>query len=154
MSGVSKWAPQTWVFLHTFAAKINKNFFEANREQCLSIITMICRCLPCPECTRHAAHYLSRVNGNTVKTKEEFILMLSNFHNSVNARTGKQQFPKESVIRYNSFRFDIALVNFIAGYSAKYGSIMSGRISTLGKRKSIAKSVNAWLKAHWRHFQN
>jgi hypothetical protein len=97
---------------------------------------------------------LARVNGNTVKTKEALILMLLDFHNSVNARTGKQQFPKESVIQYNRFRFDIALVNFITGFSARYGSIMSGIISTLGKRQSIAKSVNAWLKANWHHFQN
>lgn len=115
---------------------------------------MTCHCLPCPECTRHAAHYLARVNGNTVKTKEAFISMLLDFHNSVNGRIGKQPFPRESVIQYNRYRFDISLVNFIAGYSAKYGSIMSGRISTLGKRKSIAKSINSWLKTHWRHFQN
>ena len=33
MSGLyRKWAPPTWIFFHTFAAKINKQFFEANRE--------------------------------------------------------------------------------------------------------------------------
>jgi len=154
MSGLSRWAPPTWIFFHTFAAKVDSKFFEDNTEQCLSIIKMTCHCLPCPECTRHAIHFLTRVNKNTVKTKEELISLLLDFHNSVNARLGKSQFPKESVVQYNNYRIDFALVNFIAGFSSKYGSIMSGRISTLGKRRSIAKAINGWLRDHWQHFQN
>ena len=70
MSGLYRWAPPTWIFFHTFAAKVNKQFFEANRDQCLSIIKMACSCLPCPECTRHSTHFLKTVNGNNVKTKK------------------------------------------------------------------------------------
>lgn len=153
MSGLYRWAPPTWIFFHTFAAKVNKQFFEANREQCLSIIKMSCYCLPCPECTRHAANFLTRVNQNTVKTKEDLILMLFDFHNSVNRRLGKAQFTKESLVMYNNYRIDIALVNFISGYSSKYGSIMSGIISTLGKRQSIARAIQTWMKNNWSHFQ-
>lgn len=153
MSGLYRWAPPTWIFFHTFAAKVNKQFFEANREQCLSIIKMSCYCLPCPECTRHAAHFLTRVNQNTVKTKEDLILMLFDFHNSVNRRLGKAQFTKESLVMYNNYRIDIALVNFISGYSSKYGSIMSGIISTLGKRQSIARAIQTWMKNNWNNFQ-
>lgn len=153
MSGLYRWAPPTWIFFHTFAAKVNKQFFEANREQCLSIIKMSCYCLPCPECTRHAANFLTRVNQNTVKTKEDLILMLFDFHNSVNRRLGKAQFTKESLVMYNNYRIDIALVNFISGYSSKYGSIMSGIISTLGKRQSIARAIQTWMKNNWNNFQ-
>jgi len=134
MSGLYRWAPPTWIFFHTFAAKVNKQFFEANRDQCLSIIKMACSCLPCPECTRHAVHFLATVNGNTVKTKEDLIELVFSFHNSVNQRLGKSKFDKGSVIMYKNYRIDIALVNFINGYSSKYGTIMSGTISTLGKR--------------------
>ena len=154
MSGLSRWAPPTWIFFHTFAAKINKEFFELHRDQCLSIIKMSCHCLPCPECTRHAIHYLARVNSNTIKTKEDLIEMLLDFHNAVNRRLGKAQFSKESVGMYKNFRIDLALVNFINGFSGKYGSIMSGMISTLGKRRGIATSINQWMKKHWHFFQN
>ena len=27
MSGITRWGPPTWIFFHTFAAKINKTFF-------------------------------------------------------------------------------------------------------------------------------
>lgn len=153
MSGLYRWAPPTWIFFHTFAAKINKQFFEANRDQCLSIIKMACSCLPCPECTRHATYFFTTVNGNTIKTKEDLIEMLFVFHNSVNRRLGKSQFPKESLVMYNNKRIDIALVNFMTGYSSKYGSIMSGMISTLGKRKSIAKAIQGWMQNNWNYFQ-
>ena len=114
---------------------------------------MACNCLPCPECTQHAIHFLTRVNGNTVKTKEDLILMLFDFHNSVNRRLGKAQFTKESLVMYNNYRIDIALVNFINGYSSKYGSIMSGIISTLGKRQSTARAIRSWMKNNWNNFQ-
>ena len=153
MSGLYRWAPPTWIFFHTFAAKINKQFFEANRDQCLSIIKMACSCLPCPECTRHATYFLATVNGNTIKTKEDLIEMLFVFHNSVNRRLGKSQFAKGSLDMYNNYRIDISLVNFIGGYSAKYGSIMSGIISTLGKRQSTAKAIQNWMQSNWRYFQ-
>ena len=153
MSGLYRWAPPTWIFFHTFAAKVNKQFFEANRDQCLSIIKMACGCLPCPECTRHATHFLATVNGNTIKTKEDLINMLFVFHNSVNSRLGKTQFTKASLVMYNNHRIDIAFVNFINGYSAKYGSIMSGIISTLGKRRAIAKAIQTWMQKNWRYFQ-
>ena len=79
--------------------------------------------------------------------------MLFTFHNTVNRRVGKAQFTKESLVIYNNYRIDIALVNFSSGYSSKYGSIMSGMISTLGKRQSIAKAIMGWMKNNWKYFQ-
>ena len=114
---------------------------------------MTCGCLPCPECTGHATAFMKTVNGNNVKTKEDLINMLFTFHNTVNRRLGKSQFTKESLVIYNSYRIDIALINFIRGYSSKYGTIMSGMISTLGKRKSNAKAIMGWMRANWNYFQ-
>jgi len=153
MSGLYRWAHPTWNFFHTFAAKVNKQFFEANRDQCLSIIKMACYCLPCPECTVHATTFMKTVNGNNIKTKEDLINMLFTFHNTVNRRLGKSQFTKSSLVMYNSYRIDVAMVNFIKGYSSKYGSIMSGMISTLGKRRSTAKAILGWMRANWNYFQ-
>jgi hypothetical protein len=114
---------------------------------------MTCSSLPCPECTGHATTFMNTVNGNNVKTKEDLINMLFTFHNTVNRRVGKAQFTKESLVMYNSYRIDVALVNFIKGYSAKYGSIMSGIISTLGKRQSTARAIRSWMKNNWNNFQ-
>jgi len=153
MSGLFRWAPPTWIFFHTFAAKVNKQFFEANRDQCLSIIKMVCGCLPCHKCTGHATTFMKTVNRNNVKTKEDLINMLFTFHNTVNRRLGKSQFTEGALVMYDNYRIDVALVNFINGYSSKYGSIMSGMISTLGKRQSTAKAIQGWMQNNWRYFQ-
>lgn len=153
MSGLNRWAHPTWTFFHTFAAKINKIFFETNRDQCLKLIKMICSCLPCPECTQHATRFMNTINSQNVKTKEDLINMLFTFHNVVNKRLGKRQFPKTSLVSYNNYRMDIVLINFLNGFAGKYGSIMGGMISTLGKRKSIAKGIQIWMRENWKQFQ-
>jgi len=152
MSGIARWSNPTWIFFHTFAAKINTTFFEQNRAQCLQILKMICGCLPCPDCTIHATRFMSRVEKN-VKTKDDLIDMLFAFHNKVNIRTYKVPATRDILKTYETSRMDVAYINFIHGYPAKYGSIMSGRISTLGKRKGIAKSVQKWMQQHWQFFQ-
>ena len=153
MSGLYRWAPPTWIFFHCFANKINKTFFENNRRQCLQILKTICGALPCQDCTRHATSFIRGINENNIKTKEDLIQMLFVFHNSVNKRIGKKTASVELLKQYNTYRIDIALINFTNGYSTKYGHLMNGIISTLGTRKTIAKNVNNWMKANWIHFQ-
>ena len=152
-SGLNKWAPHTWVFFHCFANKINKRFFEGNRAQCLQILKNICMALPCVECTKHAIAFMNTVNERNVRTKEELIQMLFVFHNKVNKRINKKEVSVKTLAKYNHIRIDFALIKFINGYVSKYGHLMNGIISTLDKRKSIAKGVNAWMKANWHHFQ-
>jgi len=96
---------------------------------------------------------MKTVNRNNVKTKEDLINMLFTFHNTVNRRLGKSQFTEGALVMYDNYRIDVALVNFINGYSSKYGSIMSGMISTLGKRQSTAKAIQGWMQNNWRYFQ-
>ncbi len=153
MSGIQKWAPQTWNFFHTFAAKINDTFYQQNKEQCLQIIKLTCQSLPCPECTKHATQFMNTVNSKNVKNKEELIEMLYTFHNIVNIRLGKHPADRKVLQNYNFVRFDIVYLNFINGYQSRYGSIMSGRISTLGKRRSTAKAIEKWMRNQWKYFQ-
>ena len=152
MSGINRWGTPTWIFFHTFAERINKDFFEANRDQCLSIIKLSCGCLPCPHCTEHAKIFMNSVNGTTVRTKEALIDMLFTFHNLVNRRIGKEQYNRENLKIYRNYRMDATFINYLNGYSGKYGSIMSGIISTLGKRRVIAKSIQTWMRDNWSHF--
>ena len=54
------WAPPTWFFFHSFAMKINENFYQHNQNECLGIIIYICQNLPCPKCLKHADLYLKK----------------------------------------------------------------------------------------------
>ena len=153
MSGLTKWAHPTWDFLHTFAAKINKDFFEQNTPQCLSLIVNICTCLPCKECTKHATNFMKGVNTKNIQTKKDLESMLFFFHNSVNQRTQKKKSPKTIIDTYKSRNFAEVTNLFIQVYSARYGSIAPGNISNLGKRRNIANNTIKWIKQHWKYFQ-
>ena len=134
MSGLAKWAHPTWTFLHTFAAKIDKDFYEQNAPQCLSLIINICTCLPCAECTKHATKFMRKVSVKNIKTKNDLESMLFYFHNSVNQRTYKKKETKQILEQYKSKDFAETINLFTKVYSARYGSIVPGNISNLGKR--------------------
>ena len=154
MSGIKKWGPQTWIFFHTFACKIDEKFFESNRDQCLTVIKNICGALPCPYCMKHAVSFMKNVNASNVATKAELNEMLFQFHNLVNKRLRKHVQDAEMLDIYRHSRIDIALVNFINGYSRKYGSLMAGTPSMQMRRRSVARGVQEWMGKHWRYFQN
>ena len=99
----SFWSSPVWLFFHTFAQKINKDFFKKKRIQCLQIIAQICSVyLPCPMCRRHATAYI-RKHLTNIKTKADLILFFFNFHNSVNQRIHKPIFKFENLKIYNKY---------------------------------------------------
>ncbi len=153
MSGLKKWSIPTWIFFHTFAAKINEDFYITNRKIILFIMKLICRHLPCSECSKHASNFMQKVNAQNVKTKKDFIEMFWTFHNSVNKRTGKNQFKKENLGKYNNFRMDFAFSNFINNYGSRFGFLTGGVMTNLHTRKQISKNMSNWMRLHWKYFQ-
>ena len=153
MSGIKKWSIPTWIFFHTLAAKINEKFYKNNIKMILFIIKIICKNLPCSECSRHAFNFMKNVNENNVKTKKDLIEMFWTFHNSVNKRTGKIMFKKEDLGKYSRLRFDFVLVNFLNNYVSRFGFLAGGHLSNLSNRKKIAYNLTNWMRYHWKHFQ-
>ena len=94
------WGPIIWSFFHIYAQQINPVFFKNNTKMCLNVINDICQSLPCPMCTNHAKQFLKNYNFNSIKTKEQLILFLFNFHNDVNIRTKKRLFTLEELEIY------------------------------------------------------
>ena len=94
------WGPIVWSFFHIYAQQINPVFFKNNTKMCLNVINDICQSLPCPMCTNHAKQFLKNYNFNSIKTKEQLILFLFNFHNDVNIRTKKTLFTLEELEIY------------------------------------------------------
>ena len=86
------WGPCTWYLFHSLAEKIKEEHFPALRLELLGIIKQICSSLPCPECAGHATQYMTRLNVNQVRTKNDMKMMLLSFHNEVNRRLNKPIF--------------------------------------------------------------
>jgi hypothetical protein len=86
------WGTPTWLYFHSLAEQIDSKFYSNNYKKVFNFIKEICSCLPCPDCTKHATVYLSKIHHSEVNTKEKLKIVLFNFHNSVNVRTRKPVF--------------------------------------------------------------
>ena len=87
------WGNACWFLFHVIASKLNENRTDLIR-QILETIKYICRNLPCPICSDHAISAFKMLQIEKVKSKDDLINCLLQFHNSVNARTGTQQFTR------------------------------------------------------------
>lgn len=94
MSSKKTWGNACWYLFHTLAYKLNNNNPDVIVELLDNIIS-ICRVLPCPDCAQHATDTLKKLNKQNVRTKEDLIKVLLEFHNIVNKRVGKVLFTRE-----------------------------------------------------------
>jgi hypothetical protein len=124
MASKSVWGPIVWTFFHTIAEKVKDDQFHKMLPSMLMYIKRICANLPCPDCSKHATQYISKINETQFVTKESFKIFLMNFHNSVNFRTGKPLFTVEQLNeRYPRAITMVVVSNFIKVYSHRNTNI-------------------------------
>lgn len=93
-----EWGNACWYLFHTLAEKLKED--QENEVPIIfNEIKNICSNLPCPECSKHALVMLSTVKPNSVRTKEDLIYFLLEFHNSVNIRLKKPIFTKDQCMQ-------------------------------------------------------
>ena len=141
------WGAPFWFFFHTLAEKLKPELFYENRDAIFGIIREICSNLPCPTCTLHATQYLNNINFNAIQTREDFILMLYEFHNSVNKRKNFPIFPySELQPKYEKSIF-INIVNHFMHFYKMEHRIIRLMSEDMHRRRS-AKSILDWLHAN------
>jgi hypothetical protein len=145
-----KWGEPTWIFLHTIAQKIKDDRFLGMREQLLQKINMICRNLPCPDCSAHASKYLDAINFNMIVTKQDLITFLWTFHNEVNKRKGIPIADRSVLDKYCTANTNNVINYFIVMYSDKSPSIKM--IANDFHRKRLIKELQTWLIEHLSNF--
>lgn len=138
-----KWGEPTWIFLHTIAQKIRDDRFPAMREQILNKINIICRNLPCPDCSAHASKYLDTINFKTIVTKQDLITFLWTFHNEVNKRKGIQIADYSVLYKYTTANTNNVINYFLIMYSDKSPSIKM--IANDFYRERLIKDLKVWL---------
>jgi hypothetical protein len=146
-----KWGPPTWFFLHTMAQKVKAEHFLTIRNGFLEQINAICRNLPCPDCSAHAAHYLDNSNLNRIQTKQQLIDFLFDFHNVVNARKGLPAFSREELLEKYSSAVTINIINyFLVHFLDKSKSIRM--ISNDFYRQRMIGILKQWLENNLQYF--
>ena len=89
-----EWGNACWYLFHTLAEKLSVDK-DSEVPALFNEIKNICSNLPCPDCSKHALAMLEIVRPNSVKTREDLIYFLLEFHNSVNTRLKKPIFTIE-----------------------------------------------------------
>jgi len=147
-----KWGEPVWLFFHTIAEKVHPESFPQIRLELLKLINNICRNLPCPMCSQHAASYLDKTNMNTIQTKEQLIEFFYTFHNEVNKRKGFQQFPRELLRdKYSTANTVNIITHFLVHFLDKSYSIRM--IADDFHRKRLVGELKIWLRSNIQHFQ-
>lgn len=144
-----QWAQITWIFLHTFAEKINSEFFIKKKLDCLGLIKYVLYHLPCPVCTKHATGYLKKYNIMICKTKEDLKKYLWNFHNDVNRRLKKKMYKFKNMDIYKKFSFVKVTRVFLREFEKPYyyTAVMNSWI-----RKKVTKKLRFYLNVNVKQF--
>ena len=98
MGNSSIWGRPFWVFFHALSICISDAKYILIKSQLMIYFRSLCALLPCPDCASHATEFLKKWPvPPTLIDYQKFLCM---FHNSVNARTFKPNFPFEKLIIY------------------------------------------------------
>jgi hypothetical protein len=145
------WGKPIWTLFHTLAEKIKSEYFSMVKGELLNMIFTICNNLPCPSCADHATQYMKGVNFNVINNKEQLKDMLFHFHNTVNARKGYKQFPREDLEVTYSSKNTIQVVNeFMVAFEKKNYNI---RMTTdnFHRTRAIYRLKN-WFSQNFQFF--
>jgi len=138
------WGKSYWFFFHTMAAKIKPEYYLQYRNHIFGIVKEVCNNLPCPDCTQHATTYINKINVTSLKTKEDFIMCLFEFHNSVNKRKNFPVFTVDELLeKYSKANFKNIINYFMHYYRMEYRSIRM--IADSMHRQRSATRIISWL---------
>jgi len=150
MSTKQEWGNACWYLFHSLASNIINDSPKLIQEL-LDNIILICNNLPCPDCSYHASKTLKTLQKSKLKTKDDLIKVLWEFHNTVNKRLHKKTFSKDE---YNELYSRANLINiykhFMSVMNKKNGN-EKAMIYTLSRRNAL-KKLSSFVITHSSHF--
>lgn len=148
----STWGPSIWFFFHTVAHKVKELDFIKIKNDLLSHIIIICKNLPCPDCSQHASRYLEGVDMNKIQTKEDFKKMLFNFHNEVNKRLHKELFTYEKCNeKYEKGKLNMIITTFFKFFEDKHKSVRM--LSNDMYTQRVSNNLRSWFTRNIHYFE-
>jgi len=145
----NQWGPPTWTMFHTFIEKIKEDSFKEIGPQLFSHIFRICGYLPCPDCSKHATAFLSKVPSKALSTKMEMKNTFYVFHNVVNKRKNKPLHNYENMEKYKSNNIFNCFNNFVSIYHTKGNMKL---LTETFQRQLIIADFKKWIEKNHMHF--
>jgi len=139
----SRWGPPTWNLFHTIIEKVKDEEFLNIKNTLFHFIRRICSILPCPDCSAHATLFLSKVNPDGIKTREDFRNMLAFFHNVVNRRRHTPMINITSILEtYKTNNLIVVYNTFIKEFNTR-GNIKL--MSDSMQRRFVVSDFRKWI---------
>ena len=143
------WGNSIWYLFHTLAEKINPEKFQEQKNNLFETIKIICRNLPCPDCSDHASKQLNNSNIKIINDKETFKLFLLEFHNRINRKLNKPTFTLDELnAKYKTANLNGILHNFNIVYNAPISNekLMANSFHRNFQNTQLNKYLNEILK--------
>ena len=143
------WGPSTWIFIHSFCARLDEKKFEENKLSIFNFLRIILSNLPCPICSDHAIKMFNSKH-TFIKNKNDLCLYFYHFHNEVTKRTNKfnkPKLPEKEILKTyknNNVRKEFNIYYRIWEKSTNQKNIVT-MTSTFMKHTYINNSIK-WLK--------
>lgn len=81
-----------WAILHMTSLNYPAAPTHGERQKTATLINSLLQNLPCPGCAFHAVQY-AKEHPLALDSRDDLVLYMIQFHNSVNERTGKRVLP-------------------------------------------------------------
>lgn len=151
MTSKDIWGPSTWTLFHTLAEKIKDDHFNDIKSELLNYVKRICANLPCPDCAAHAIQIISKLTPDQLASKQNFKVFLMQFHNSVNARTGKRLFTIEELnAKYSRANTFVVVPHFIRVYSYRNTNVRL--LVNSFQKDMLIKDFIKWIRENSHRF--
>jgi hypothetical protein len=142
------WGKYTWIFFHTLAEKIKDDSFHEYKHIITGIIHDICSCLPCPICKEHAMETLKVKNIHNVQSKNELIMFIYHFHNTVTNKKKLKMFDNSVLNQYKHAN----LFQIIRAFNQYFTTNIPGLMTEQLKRRMKVNRCMETIKQHWHIF--
>ena len=144
MSLIEKWGNACWFLFHTLAVKLKPERTDLV-PKILSLVINVCKNLPCPDCSQHATATLNSLRCNQIKTRDQLMLVLWQFHNMVNKRRKVEFFSiDEYNKKYSNALFDPIVSNFIRVMKGKFPTNERGMLNSM-QRSIMVDDVDSFV---------
>ena len=143
------WGTITWYLLHGLSRKIKIDKFDDIIDSFIHIFIELLNNLPCPECSMHALLFISKVNFQNIKKKEDLENILFELHNHANKNI-KRPLENISILKmYDKLNLPKTVQSFNQVFNTNGNMVL---LTQTYHRNIFIRRFNAWFNQNKDNF--
>ena len=138
----NNWGTITWYLLHGLSRKIKEDKFNEILDSFIIIFIDLLNNLPCPDCSIHALQFMSKINFQNIKNKEDLEKIIFELHNHANKNI-KKPVENISILKmYDKLNLHNTFISFKKVFNTK-GNM--GLLIQSYHRKIFVNNFKTWF---------